>query len=358
MRASTGPNLPRTGLPRISLCWVAAGIFVFGHSASAQTNFYEGKTVSLIVGNAAGGGYDVAARALARHMRKYIPGVANIIVKNMQGAGGLAAANYMYSVAEPDGLTFAVLSRATPMQPTLGITAAKYKAENFTWLGTSSSYADSAYFLVVMGEAPFRTAADLRDQARRPALIGGLGAGGTDTDVVLVAKDVLKLNLQLIRGYKGSTDLSLAMERGEIDGRAIGWAPLQVGAYGTYIREGRLRFLLQFGRETRWNKMPDVPTARELASNPQDRAMLELVELPFRVTYPYVAPPNVPADRAQVLQTAFMKTFQDPDYLVDAKKLDLDVSPLDGATVRGMIARLAQSPPELIARYKAILEAK
>jgi tripartite-type tricarboxylate transporter receptor subunit TctC len=321
MRASIGPNLPRTGLPRISLCWVAAGIFVFGHSASAQTNFYEGKTVSLIVGNAAGGGYDVAARALARHMRKYIPGVANIIVKNMQGAGGLAAANYMYSVAEPDGLTFAVLSRATPMQPTLGITAAKYKAENFTWLGTSSSYADSAYFLVVMGEAPFRTAADLRDQARRPALIGGLGAGGTDTDVVLVAKDVLKLNLQLIRGYKGSTDLSLAMERGEIDGRAIGWAPLQVGAYGTYIREGRLRFLLQFGRETRWNKMPDVPTARELASNPQDRAMLELVE-------------------------------------VDAKKLDLDVSPLDGATVRGMIARLAQSPPELIARYKAILEAK
>ena len=98
----------------------------------------------------------MAARALARHMRKYIPGVANIIVKNMQGAGGLAAANYMYSVAEPDGLTFAVLSRATPMQPTLGIAAAKYKAENYTWLGTSSSYADSAYFLVTMGDAPFK----------------------------------------------------------------------------------------------------------------------------------------------------------------------------------------------------------
>src|SRR5262245_16362454 len=104
--------------------------------------------------------------------------------------------------------------------------------------------------------------------------------------------------------------------------------------------------------------MPDVPTARELASNPRDRAMIELVELPFRVTYPYVAPPNVPQDRAAVLQTAFMKTFRDPDYLVEAKKLDLDVSQLDGATVRGMIARLAQSPAELIARYKAILDAK
>jgi tripartite-type tricarboxylate transporter receptor subunit TctC len=148
------------------------------------------------------------------------------------------------------------------------------------------------------------------------------------------------------------------MERGEIDGRAIGWAPLQVGAYGGMIRDKRLRFLLQFGRETRWGKMPDVPTARELASKPEDRALLELVELPFRVTYPYVAPPNVPKDRAQVLQVAFMKTFQDPDYLEEAKKLQLDVSPLDGATVRKMIAQLAQSPPALIARYKAILEAK
>jgi tripartite-type tricarboxylate transporter receptor subunit TctC len=342
----------------LRLCAIAAGIIAFAQTAAAQTNFYDGKTVSLIVGNAAGGGYDVAARALARHMRKHIPGVANIIVRNMQGAGGLQAANFMFNVAEPDGLTFAVLSRATPMHPTLGVAAAKYRAENYTWLGTSSSYADSAYFLVTMDTAPFNSVADLKNTALRPALIGGLGAGGTDTDVVLVAKEVLNLNLRLIRGYKGSTDLSLAMERGEIDGRAIGWAPLQVGAYRGYVKEGRLRFHLQFGRETRWAKMPNVPTARELAANPQDRAMLELVELPFRVTYPYVMPPNVPADRAAIMQKAFMQTFTDPEYLKEAEKLDLDVSPLDGTTVRGMIARLAQSPPELIARYKAILEAK
>jgi len=340
------------------LCVAALALAVFSQGASAQTNFYEGKTVSLIVGNAAGGGYDVAARALARHMKKYIPGVANIIVKNMQGAGGLLAANYMFNVAEPDGLTFAVLSRATPMHPTLGVAAAKYKAENYTWLGTSSSYADSAYFLVTMSSAPFRTVADLKNPAMRTAVIGGLGAGGTDTDVVLVAKETLKLNLRLVRGYKGSPDLSLAMERGEIDGRAIGWAPLQVGAYRTYIKEGRLRFLLQFGRATRWAKMPDVPTARELATDPQDRALIELVELPFQVTYPYVMPPNVPKERHEVMQSAFMKTFKDPEYLAEAKKLDLDVSPLDGTTVRGMIERLAQNPPALIARYKAILEAK
>jgi tripartite-type tricarboxylate transporter receptor subunit TctC len=337
---------------------IAAIAIVLSAGARGQPNFYDGKTVTLIVGNAAGGGYDAAARALARHMKNHIPGVANIMVKNMPGGSGLAAANYMYSVAEPDGLTFAVLARQAPMQPTLGIAAAKYKAENYTWLGTSSSYADSAYFLVTLDTAPFNTVADLRDPAKRPALIGGLGVGGSDTDIVLMAKEVLRLNIKQIRGYKGSTDISLAMERGEVDGRTIGWAPLQVGAYKTFVQQGRLRFLMQFGRETRWPRMPDVPTARELAENPQDRAMFELVELPFRVTYPYVMPPNVPAERAAIMQKAFMQTFADPEYLAEASKLDLDVSPLDGATVRGLIARLTQSPPELIARYKTILEAK
>src|SRR5687768_14693732 len=192
----------RNNLMSARVTLLACAIIAFAalnYPASAQTNFYEGKTVSLIVANAAGGGYDASARALARHMKKYIPGVANVIVKNMPGAGGLVAANHMYTVAEPDGLTFALLSRSSPRQPTLGFSAAKFKAENFTWLGTSSSYADSAYFLVTMAESPFQTVADLRKPGK-PAQIGGLAAGGTDTDVVLVARDVLKLNLQLVRG--------------------------------------------------------------------------------------------------------------------------------------------------------------
>ncbi|MGH6770335.1 MAG: Bug family tripartite tricarboxylate transporter substrate binding protein [Xanthobacteraceae bacterium] len=342
---------------RIHIVAIAAVTLLPLNAASAQPNFYDGKTVTLIVANAAGGGYDAGARALARHMKKYIPGAANVIVKNMPGAGGLVAANHMYNVAEADGLTLALLSRSSPLQPTLGISRAKFKAENFTWLGTSSSYADSAYFLVTMASSPYHSVADLRKPGK-PAQIGGLAAGGTDTDVVLVARDVLKLNLQLVRGYKGSGEIGIAMERGEIHGRAIGWAPLQIGAYGRFIKEGKLRFLIQFGREKRWARMPDVPTARELVTSPQDLALIELVELPFKVTYPYVAPPNVPKDRTKILQTAFMKTFSDPGYLEEGKKLSLDVSPLDGATVRGMIARLAQMPPDLIARYKAILQGK
>ena len=189
-------------------------------------------------------------------------------------------------------------------------------------------------------------------------MIGGLGAGGTDTDVVLVAKDTLKLNLRLIRGYKGSPDLSIAMERGEIDGRAIGWAPLQVGAYRTYIKEGRLRFLLQFGRATRWSKMPDGADRARACGEParpgSDRDGRAAVPGDLSLRYASERAEGPPRNHAGGVH----EDLQDPEYLEEANKLDLDVSPLDGATVRGMIERLAQSPPELIARYKAILEAK
>ena len=332
---------------------------LLSHAASAQSNFYEGKTVSLIVGNAAGGGYDVAARALARHMRKYIPGVANIIVKNMQGAGGLAAANYMYSVAEPDGLTFAVLSRATPMQPTLGIAAAKYKAENYTWLGTSSSYADSAYFLVTMGDAPFQTVADLRESGvaagadrrarrrrhrhRRGAGRQGRAQAQSQTDPRLQGLDRPLDRDGARRDRRPRDRLGAAAGRrlSATTSRRAGCASCCSSAArraGTRCRTCRPRASLHQIRRTA--RCSSWSSCRSASPTPMSR----------RRTCPRIAP--------QILQTAFMKTFQDPDYLVEAKKLDLDVSPLDGATVRGMIARLAQSPPELIARYKAILEGK
>jgi tripartite-type tricarboxylate transporter receptor subunit TctC len=345
MRATTG--FARRGF--------LAGALLFAGAFGADASFYEGKTISLIVANAPGGGYDANARALARYMPRYIPGNPSIVVKNMPGAGGLVAANHMFSIATPDGLTFALLSRSTPLQPLMGLTAARYKAEDFTWLGTASSYADNAYFLVTMANTPYRTVQDLKKPGP-PAQFGGLAAGGTDTDIVLAAKEVLKLNINLIRGYKASADIGIAMERGEIHGRSIGWAALQIGSYANYVKEGRLNFLVQFGRETRWPKMPEVPTARELAPTPDDRALIELIEFPLQITYPFVAPPNVPADRADILKTAFMKTFQDPDYLAEAEKLGFDVSPLDGEKVRSMLLRAAQTPAEVIQRYKSLLE--
>src|SRR4051812_12009156 len=237
---------------------------------AAAQDFYRGKAITLIVGNAAGGGYDAYARLLARHMPRYIPGEPTIVVKNQPGAGGMVFSSYLYSQAPRDGLTIGMMSRANTIEPLLGNTAAKFKSEEFTWLGTSSTYEDDAYCLVIRADAPFRSIADVQKPGR-PLLLGGLAAGGSDVDITLIARDVFKLNAQLVRGYGGSAELNIAIRRGEVEGRAIGVSSLQTGL-ADWLETGKLRFLMQFGHAQRWKGLPEVPTARELAASADDRA--------------------------------------------------------------------------------------
>ena len=319
-------------------------------------DFYKGKTVTLIVGNAPGGGYDHYARLLARHMPRYIAGEPAIVVKNMPGAGGMVMSNFLYSQAPRDGLTFGMMSRPNPIEPVLGNPAAKFKSEEFTWIGTSSTYEDDAYCLVVRADAPFKTIEDVQKPGR-PLLLGGLAAGGSDTDITLIAREVFKLNAQLVRGYGGSAELNIAIQRGEVEGRAIGVSSLQTGM-PDWLNGGKLRFLMQFGHEQRWKGLPDVPTARELAKTAEDKALLELAELPFLMARPFVAPPGVPAARAGILRKAFMDAHRDSDYLREAAALKIDVSPLGGEEIAKIVARIAKTPRTVVARYNAILQAK
>ena len=319
-------------------------------------DFYKGKTVTLIVGNAPGGGYDHYARLLARHMPRYIAGEPAIVVKNMPGAGGMVMSNFLYSQAPRDGLTFGMMSRPNPIEPVLGNPAAKFKSEEFTWIGTSSTYEDDAYCLVVRADAPFKTIEDVQKPGR-PLLLGGLAAGGSDTDITLIAREVFKLNAQLVRGYGGSAELNIAIQRGEVEGRAIGVSSLQTGM-PDWLNGGKLRFLMQFGHEQRWKGLPDVPTARELAKTADDKALLELAELPFLMARPFAAPPGVPPARATILRKAFMDAHRDRDYLREAATLKVDVSPLGGEEIAKIVARIAKTPPAVVARYNAILHAK
>ncbi len=322
--------------------------------ATAQ-DFYRGKTISLIVGNAAGGGYDLYARLLARYMGRHIPGEPNFVVRNMPGAGGMVLTNHIYSQAPRDGLTIGMMSRSNPIEPLLGNASAKYKSEEFLWIGTISSYEDDAYCIVIRADSPIKSVADLKGS--HTLRLGGLAAGGTDTDLVLISRDVFKYNIQLIRGYKGTQELNLAIQRGEIEGRGIGFSSI-ANTFTDWYRDGKLRFILQFGHEKRWKGLPDVPTARELASAPADKALLELAELPFLMARPFFGPPQVPAAQATILRKAFMDTQKDPDYLREAKKLQLDVSPRSGEEIEGVIKRIGQTSPDVIARYKRILSAK
>jgi tripartite-type tricarboxylate transporter receptor subunit TctC len=168
---------------------------------------------------------------------------------------------------------------------------------------------------------------------------------------------VFKLNIQLIRGYRGTQELNLAIQRGEVEGRGIGVTSV-ANTFADWHREGKLRFLLQFGHETRWKGLPDVPTARELATTPDDKALLELAELPFLMARPFFGPPEVPGAQAAVLKKAFMETQRDADYLRGATQMQLDISPRSGDEIAGVVKRIAQTPAALVARYKEILGSK
>jgi tripartite-type tricarboxylate transporter receptor subunit TctC len=327
---------------------------VAGAAPATSQDFYKGKTITLIVGNAPGGGYDHYARLLARHMGRYIAGEPNIVVKNMPGAGGMVMSNAMYAQVPRDGLTFGMMSRPNPIEPVIGNPAAKFKSEDFTWIGTSSTYQEDAYCLVIRADAPFQTIADVQKPGR-PLLLGGLAAGGSDTDITLIAREVFKLNVQLVRGYGGSAALNIAIQRGEVEGRAIGVSSLQTGM-ADWLSGGKLRFLLQFGHEARWKGLPDVPTAREIAKTADDKALLELAELPFLMARPFMAPPGIPPVAAEILKKAFMDAHRDPDYLREAAALKVDVSPLSGDEIAKIVARIAMTPPAVIARYNAILK--
>ncbi len=328
---------------------------VLASAPACAEDFYRGKTITLLVGSAEGGGYDQYARLLARHMGKYIAGEPAIVVKNQPAAGGMAMANAMYTTVPRDGLTIGMMSRDNPLEPLLGNAAAKYKPEEFTWLGTSSRYDDDAFGLVIRADSGVGSVADLQKPGP-PHIFGGQAAGGSETDIVLIARDIFKLNIQFIRGYRASTDTLLALRRGEIEGRAITTSTLQK-SMAEWLEQGRLRYLMQFGHATRWKGLPDVPTARELAKRPEDEALLELAEMPFLMSRPFFAPPAIPAAEAAALTQAFARTHEDAGYLREAKGMQLDVSPLGGAEMQKLMLRLAEIPPAVVAHYKAAVSA-
>ena len=324
-------------------------------AASANDDFYRGKTITLIVANAAGGGYDLYARLLARHMGQHIPGQPAFVVKYQPGAGGLTMADALYT-APPDGLTIGAMARANPLERLLGNPAAKFDNERFTWIGTAASFADDAYCLIVRADSPVKSIVDAQ-RAGPPLVFGGVAAGGTDTDLLLLARAVLSLNLKLVRGYGGVPDISLAMQRGEVDGQAVGISALR-NSMADWLNAGKLRFLVQFGHASRWAGLPDVPTALELAHTAEQQSLIDLAELPLTMARPFAAPPDLPLERAAILKDAFMATQRDPAYLADARALQIDVSPLSGDEIQALLRRLAATPAALIERYKSILASK
>ena len=326
--------------------------------ADAIADFYKGRTITLIVGYGPGGGYDLFARLMARHLGRHIPGNPTIVVQNMPGAGSLRATNYLYTVAPRDGATIGSFARDMPLLAILKTNAAAvFDPRRFTWLGSSSDFSNDAYLLMVRKDAPVKSIDDARRPGGPPIVLGGTAEGTTGSDVPLVLRDTLGINIKLVSGYPDNGAIFLAVDRGEVNGRTVDLSSMKSLRPEWLLPEGRMHALVQFARATRHPEFADVPTARELARDRDARALIELAELSYKISRPFAAPPDVPAERAKALQLAFMAVHQDAAYLDEAARLRLEVSPIDSRAVLDAIDRIAAAPPSVLDYLRRIMTA-
>jgi len=337
---------------------VAAALALAGVPAQADAvaDFYKGKIVSLVVGYGSGGGYDVYGRLVAAHLGKYIPGNPTVVVQNMPGAGSLRSVNYLYNTAPKDGTILATFARDMPLLGLIGNNPnVRFDPRKLTWLGSSSSYANDAYLLMTRKDAAVKSIADARAPGGPPLVLGGTAEGATGNDISTVLRDALTLNIRIIVGYPDSNALFLAADRKETDGRFVGLSAVSSSHPEWLKPDSGMQVLLQFARVTRHPQFSAVPTARELATSDRARALIALAELPYRLSRPFAAPPGLPADRAKALEAAFLAVHQDPDYLDEARRLKVDVSPIGGEEVLRAIGGIAGAPPDLLDYMKKLL---
>jgi tripartite-type tricarboxylate transporter receptor subunit TctC len=336
-------------------CACTAALAATSTAAQSVEQFYKGRNITLYVASAPGGINDLTARLIAKHMPNFIAGKPNVVVQNLTGANGLALANRLANNAEKDGTVMAILERATPQLAVQGDANVRFDPLKLTWLGSVSSYANDAYLLQVNTGFPAKTVADLKGGT--PARLGTTGAGATNLIFSILSKEVLGLNVLIVRGYPGVAAVFLAQQRGEVDGQINGLSALKAGQMSLW-QAGAFRPLVAFSRTTRLPELPDVPTARELTQDPKALSLIAFAEAPFFIALPIAAPPDLPPDRAKALQAAFMDMSKDQAFVEDATKLGLDVSPIDGDAVVKVIAQMTATPKDVIAQFNGMIAAK
>ena len=345
-------------MPRRWTAACLAAAVLAAPQAGAQTaeEFYKGKTITLVVGNGPGGGFDVFGRLLGRHIGRYIPGNPNVVVQNMPGAGSLLAANYLYNLAPKDGTTFGLIARNMPLLGLLGDnTNVRYDPRKFTWLGSSSNFSNDAYVLIARKDGAVKSIEDARRPGGPPLLLGGTADGGSSSDVPRILHDTIGLNMKLIVGYRDSAAIYFAMESGEVNGRTNELSSLRSSRPSWLAPDSNYKLLVQYARATRHPDFPDVPTARELALTDTARALIEFTETPFTMAWPYAAPPGVPEDRARALQGAFASAHRDPQFLAEAATVGVEVSPVSAGELLHSIDNLSRAPPEMFDYVRKLL---
>ncbi len=322
---------------------VAAG------TASGQ-EFYKGKTVRIVVGFAAGGGFDTYARTIARHMGKHIPSNPSVIVENMGGAGSLLAANDLYNRAKPDGLTIGNFIGSLVQQQVFETKGIEFDGRKFEWLGVPVQDSTAC----ALTKASGITSMEKWFAAKEPVKLGGEAPGANDSDVPRVLKAVLGLPIQLIEGYKGTSQIRLAAEAGEVAGGCWTWESIKT-TWRKGLESGDVNVVLQVNPQ----RLPDlagVPNALEYAKTEEARELIRAAILnSAAVLRAYALPPGTPKDRVELLRKAFLATMKDPEFVAEMNKANLSVNPLSGAEVEKTVASFFKLQPKQVARLKGIL---
>jgi tripartite-type tricarboxylate transporter receptor subunit TctC len=315
----------------------------------AVADFYKGKQVSIMVGFTPGGSSSLYAQALARHMGRYLPGSPSFIVQHVPGAGGLVLANNMANTVTRDGTAFAITGRTAAIEPLLGNRNAKFDGRQLSWIGTANvEYTTCSLWHT----ARVKT---LQDAMAMEAVVGGSGADATEVIFPKAANKLVGTRFKIVLGYPGSTEILLAMERGEVDGFCgIGWTFLKLRK-GEWLRDKKLNILYQMSIE-KHPELPHVPAIIDYARTPEDRKVFEFLFAPQEMGRPFFAPPGVPAERVAALRAAFARTLKDPQFLAEAEKMGVEVQHIGGEHIQALVERIYASPPDVIARARAVAE--
>jgi tripartite-type tricarboxylate transporter receptor subunit TctC len=327
------------------MMWLIAGTAA---RADDVESFYRSHTLTLGSPNSPGGGYDVYLRALARHLAKYIPGNPNIIVQNVPAAGGMALANQLYNTAPKDGSYFGMVRGTAIQEEVYKSPQVQFRGRGFAWIGNMNSDRDAC---IVAAGSGVHSVGDLYTHE---IIAGASGAGAQSYSFPVVYQKLLGMKIKVISGYPGTPERLLALERGEITG-ACGISLSLLGAqFSRLIDEGKIRLIAQ-GALTKDPRYPDLPNILDQAKTPELQQALEFLYLPLALGRSLAAPPEVPANRLEVLRSAALKTMHDPDFLADAKRLEIDVEPMNAADTRAMVERLFATPPAVVARIEDAL---
>lgn len=335
----------------LALTALASWLLASTTIAIAQTDFYQGKTIRIIVGFSPGGGYDALARMLSRHMPKYIPGHPTILVENMTGAGSLLAANHIYKVAKPDGLSMGHFSGGFAFNQVMGQPGIELDTQKFVYVGAVARD-ESA---IALTKASGVTSMEKWFAVKTPVKLGTTGPGAFGTDnVIKVIKAALNLPIQIISGYKGTADMRLAAESGEIDGTTWGWDSMR-GTWQKALETGTVVVVLQ----TVPKPFPDlakVPLAIDFAKTPEAKQLIEIgIHFPSKITKTLALPPGTPLDRAQILQKALQETVKDPDFIAEADKAKIGLAPVTADEMKKTVDGIFKLDPGILAKLKTIL---